>query len=193
MLAVVRAVERGDVPGAEVRIVISDREGARALAVAAKHGIRAVWVDPADSAGRPDYDRKLLEELEKAGVNPRSGLVLLAGYMRLLTPEFLGAFQGRVMNIHPALLPSVPGLKAQEQALAHGVKVSGCTVHFVVPEVDSGPIIVQRAVKVEEGDTPETLAARILKEEHRAYPVAVRLFVEGRLKAEGRRVLVSGK
>ena len=193
MLAIVRAVEKGHIRGAKVRVVISDRRDARALALARKHGVDAIWLDPAGVPSRLDYDNKLLATLKESGVAPDNGLVLLAGFMRLLSPEFVEAFRGRIMNIHPSLLPSFPGLKAQERALEHGARVSGCTVHFVVPEVDSGPIILQSAVKVEDGDTPETLAARILKQEHRIYPLAVELFVEGRLKIEGRKVLIRRK
>jgi phosphoribosylglycinamide formyltransferase-1 len=193
MLAIIRAIERGKIKGAKVSIVISDKRDAKALEVARKHSIDAAWVDPAGSASRAEYDRRLLAALAEGGVTPRGGLVLLAGFMRLLSPGFVEAFRGRMMNVHPALLPSFPGLKAQEQALAHGVKVSGCTVHFVVPEVDSGPIIMQSAVKVMEGDTPESLSARILREEHRIFPLAVKLFVEGRLKIEGRRVAIAKK
>ncbi|HUI01524.1 MAG TPA: phosphoribosylglycinamide formyltransferase [Nitrososphaerales archaeon] len=190
MLAIVRALEQKRVRGAEVRVVVSDKRDAKALETARKHGVHAVWVDPSESATRQHYDDRLMEVLLENQVDNTSGLVLLAGYMRLLTPSFVEYFAGRIMNIHPALLPSFPGLRAQEQALAKGVKVSGCTVHFVVPEVDSGPIILQRAVPVEEGDTAEALSARILAQEHKVYPEAVRLFVEGRLKIEGNKVAI---
>jgi phosphoribosylglycinamide formyltransferase-1 len=193
MLAIVRAVERGQIRGAKVAVVVSDKREAKALKTAMAHGIDAVWLDPEEAASRFDYDRRLLDILGEKGVTPKGGLLLLAGFMRLLSPELVDAFRGRIMNIHPALLPSFPGLRAQQQAIDHGVKVSGCTVHFVVPEVDSGPIILQSAVKVEEGDAPETLSARILRQEHRIYPLAVKLFVEGRLKIEGRRVLIRRK
>jgi phosphoribosylglycinamide formyltransferase 1 len=193
MLSVIRSVESGKVKGAQLAVVISDRKDAKALETARKHGVRAVWVDPAGASSRADYDAKLLASLRESGVTPEAGLVLLAGFMRLLSPSFVDAFRGRIMNIHPALLPAFPGMRAQQQALEHGVKVSGCTVHFVVPEVDSGPIIVQRSVTVEEGDTPESLAGRILRQEHLVYPLAVKLFVEGRLKIEGRRVVISKK
>ena len=193
MLAVIRSIERGKIKGAKVRIVISDRRDARALEEAKKHGIEAVWIDPAGAPSRVEYEQKLLSALRKSGVTPERGLVLLAGFMRLLSPAFVDAFRGRMMNIHPSLLPSFPGLKAQEQALDYGVKASGCTVHFVVPEVDSGPIILQIAVKVVEGDTPELLSGRILRQEHRIYPLAVKLFVEGRLKIEGRKVVTARK
>jgi phosphoribosylglycinamide formyltransferase 1 len=193
MLAIIRAIERGKIKGARVAVVISDKREAKALETAMKHGIDAVWLDPEEAASRSDYDRRLLDILEEKGVTPKGGLLLLAGFMRLLSPEFVDAFRGRIMNIHPSLLPSFPGLRAQEQALEYSARVSGCTVHFVVPEVDSGPIILQTAVKVEDGDTPESLSARILKQEHRIYPLAVKLFVEGRLKIEGRRVLIRRK
>ncbi|MDG6915395.1 MAG: phosphoribosylglycinamide formyltransferase [Nitrososphaerota archaeon] len=190
MLAILRAVEAGRVGGARVAVVLSDRPGARALKVAERRGVPAVWVDPKGAASREDYDKKLAAALEAAGVSPGKGLVLLAGFMRLLSPWFVKRFGGRLMNVHPSLLPSFPGLDAQRQALEHGVKVAGCTVHFVVPEVDAGPIVAQAAVRVEPTDTEETLAARILAQEHRIYPLAVKLFVEGRLKIEGRRVVI---
>jgi len=191
MLAIIRSVERGRIPGAKVCVVISDRRDANALVTAKKHGVPAVWVDPSTSATRPEYDARVRSTLAQRGVTPEGGLVLLAGYMRLLSREFVESFRGRIMNIHPALLPSFPGLDAQRKALEHGAKVSGCTVHFVVPEVDSGPIVLQSAVRVHDEDTEETLAARILREEHRIYPLAVKLFVEGRLKIQGTRVVIS--
>lgn len=193
MLAIIRAIESKRVRGARVAVVISDKKDAKALELAERHGVHSLWLDPAESATRLDYDDRLMEALLENEVDAKNGLVLLAGFMRLLSPGFVDAFRGRMMNIHPALLPSFPGLNAQEKALEYGVKVSGCTVHFVVPEVDSGPIIVQAAVKVEPGDTAETLSARILKQEHRIYPLAVKLFVEGRLKIEGRKVVISKK
>jgi len=193
MLAIVRAIERKEIKGARVAVVISDRRDAKALDSAMRHGIDAVWLDPEEAASRLDYDRRILDVLREKGVTPKGGLLLLAGFMRLLSPEFVEAFSGRIMNVHPALLPSFPGLRAQQQAIEYGVKVSGCTVHFVVPQVDSGPVILQTAVKVEEGDTTESLSARILKQEHRIYPLAVELFVEGRLKIEGRKVVIRGK
>jgi phosphoribosylglycinamide formyltransferase-1 len=193
MLAIIRAIERGKIKGAKVRVVISDRREAKALESARKHGIDAVWLDPAKAATRLDYDRGLSATLREKGVTPSSGLVVLAGFMRLLSPEFVDSFRGRIMNIHPSLLPSFQGLRAQRQALEHGAKVSGCTVHFVVPEVDSGPIILQSPVKVKEGDTEESLSERILKEEHRIYPIAVKLFVEGSLKIKGRKVAILKK
>jgi len=193
MLAIIRATERGKIRGAKVKVVISDRGDAKALESARRHGIDAVWLDPARAATRLDYDNGVSATLREKGVTPSGGLVVLAGFMRLLSPEFVDSFRGRIMNIHPSLLPSFPGLRAQQQALEHGAKVSGCTVHFVVPEVDSGPIILQSPVNVVEGDTEESLSERILKEEHRIYPLAVKLFVEGRLKTRGRKVAILEK
>ena len=171
---------------ARVVIVIADRERAPALARADAAGVPAVFLDPKGYEDRAAYDAALSERLERAGVE----LVCLAGFMRILGPAFVRAWRGRVMNIHPALLPAFPGLHAQRQALEYGVKVAGATVHFVDEGVDSGPIILQAAVPVEPDDTEETLSARILAEEHRLYPEAVRLYAEGRLQVEGRRVRV---
>lgn len=187
--AILKAVKKGRIRDAEVSVVISNFDGARALDIAREHGISA-FVIPSKGLSRSGHERLVLERLKESGVLPGEGLVLLAGYMRVLSPEFVALFRGRMMNIHPALLPSFPGLEAQAQAISYGVKVSGCTVHFVVPEVDSGPIIVQKAVPVREGDTADSLAARILKEEHRLYPRAVELFAEGRLRIVDRRVQV---
>jgi len=171
---------------ARVVVVISDREHAPALERARAAGVEAVWVNPKDFTSRESFDLTLVRELEKRQV----GLVCHAGFMRILSPAYVHAFAGRALNIHPSLLPAFPGLHAQRQALEHGVRVSGATVHFLEDGVDSGPIVLQAAVPVLPGDTEETLAARILVEEHRLYPAAVRLFAEGRLELVGRRVLV---
>jgi phosphoribosylglycinamide formyltransferase-1 len=171
---------------ARVVLVISDREQAPALARARTAGIEALWVNPRDFADREHFDLALVRELEARKV----GLVCSAGYMRILSPVFTRAFAGRALNIHPSLLPAFPGLHAQRQALEHGVKVTGATVHFVDEGLDSGPIVLQAAVPVEPGDTEASLAARILVEEHRLYPLAVRLFAEGRLDLVGRHVIV---
>lgn len=173
---------------ARVVIVVADRERAPALARAAAAGVPAVFLDPKSYEDRAAFDAALSERLQAAGVE----LVCLAGFMRILGPAFVRAWRGRVMNIHPALLPAFPGLHAQRQALDYGVKVTGATVHFVDEGVDTGPIILQAAVPVEPEDTEETLSARILAEEHRLYPEAVRLYAEGRLRIEGRRVRVLG-
>ncbi|HXG04644.1 MAG TPA: phosphoribosylglycinamide formyltransferase [Candidatus Binatia bacterium] len=181
-------LDAGARPGypARVVIVIADREEAPALARAAAAGVTAVFLNPKDYGDRPAYDAALSARLQAAGVE----LVCLAGFMRILGPAFVRAWRGRVMNIHPALLPAFPGLHAQRQALDYGVKITGATVHFVDEGVDTGPIILQAAVPVEPDDTEETLSARILAEEHRLYPEAVRLYAEGRLALEGRRVRV---
>jgi len=189
--AIIDAIDAGKLD-AQIAVVISNKKDALALERARKHGLPSVFLDPAPFAGRPDsreaYDRALLDVLRQHDVE----LVLLAGYMKIVTPVLVKAYENRMMNIHPALLPSFPGLDAQKQALAHGVKVSGCTVHFVTEGVDEGPIIIQAAVPVLEDDTPETLAARILQEEHKIYPKAVQLYAEGRLKVDGRVVRIRG-
>jgi phosphoribosylglycinamide formyltransferase-1 len=171
---------------ARVVVVISDREHAAALERARAAGVEALWVNPKDFADRGAFDAALVRELEARKV----GLVCHAGFMRILSPAYVRAFAGRALNVHPSLLPAFPGLHAQRQALEHGAKVAGCTVHFVDEGVDTGPIVLQAAVPVEPGDTEETLSARILAEEHRLYPAAVRLFAEGRLAIAGRRVRI---
>jgi phosphoribosylglycinamide formyltransferase 1 len=171
---------------ARVVVVISDRERAVALERARAAGVEALWVNPKDFADREAFDQALVRELQGRGVE----LVCHAGFMRILSPAYVRAWAGRALNIHPSLLPAFPGLHAQRQALDHGAKVAGATVHFVDEGVDTGPIVLQAAVPVEPGDTEDTLAARILVAEHRLYPEAVRLFAEGRLRIEGRRVMV---
>jgi phosphoribosylglycinamide formyltransferase 1 len=171
---------------ARVVVVISDRERAVALERARAAGVEAFWVNPKDVADREAFDQALVRELQGRGVE----LVCHAGFMRILSPAYVRAWAGRALNIHPSLLPAFPGLHAQRQALDHGAKVAGATVHFVDEGVDTGPIVLQAAVPVEPGDTEDTLAARILVVEHRLYPEAVRLFAEGRLRIEGRRVMV---
>jgi phosphoribosylglycinamide formyltransferase 1 len=171
---------------ARVVVVISDRERAAALERARAAGVEALWVNPKDFGDREAFDLALVRELQARGV----GLVCHAGFMRILSPAYVGAFAGRALNIHPSLLPAFPGLHAQRQALEHGARVAGATVHFVDEGVDTGPIVLQAAVPVEPSDTEETLAARILVQEHRLYPEAIRLFAEGRLRIQGRRVIV---
>jgi phosphoribosylglycinamide formyltransferase-1 len=169
---------------AEIAIAISNRPEARGLEVARQRGLPAICI-PSKGLDRNIYDTLLAEELKRHAVD----LVCLAGYMRLLSAGFIREFPGRVVNIHPSLLPSFPGLDAQHQALEHGVKVTGCTVHFVDEYLDAGPILVQAAVPVLDGDTVETLSARILKEEHRIYSEAIRMVLGGTLRMEGRRVV----
>ena len=183
--AVIDAIARGTLP-AQLAVVISDREDAQALERARKHGAPAVFVNPKDYGDRHAYDAALLRVLEQHRVE----LVCLAGFMRILGAGFVRSLAGRVMNVHPSLLPAFSGLAAQRQALAHGVKIAGATVHFVDEGVDTGAIIVQEAVPVLPDDTEETLSARILEVEHRLYPAAIRLFAEGRLEISGRRVVI---
>ena len=183
--ALLDAGARPDHP-ARVVVVVSDREDARALERATAAGVTALFLNPKDHGDRAAYDAALTATLQRHDV----GLVCLAGFMRILSPAFVRAWPGRLMNVHPSLLPAFPGLHAQRQALDHGVTVAGATVHFVDEGVDTGPIILQAAVPVQAADTEESLAARILGEEHRLYPEAVRLFAEGRLHVVGRKVSV---
>jgi len=171
---------------ARVAVVISDRETATALDRARQAGVPAVFMNPKDFGDRPAYEAALSAELAARQV----GLVCLAGFMRLLGPAFVAAWSGRILNIHPSLLPAFPGLAPQRQALEHGVRVTGATVHFVDEGVDSGPIVLQEAVPVEPDDTEATLSARILTTEHRLYPQAIRLFAQARLQITGRRVVI---
>jgi phosphoribosylglycinamide formyltransferase-1 len=183
--AILDACARPGFP-ARVAVVISDHERAPALDRARAAGVEALWVNPKDFADREAFDLALVRALESRGV----GLVCHAGFMRILSPAYVRTFAGRALNVHPSLLPAFPGLYAQRQALDHGAKVAGATVHFVDEGVDTGPIVAQAAVPVEPGDTEETLAARILVQEHRLYPEAIRLFAEGRLRIQGRRVIL---
>jgi phosphoribosylglycinamide formyltransferase-1 len=175
----------GRIPNAEIAIVISNREGAPGIERAQARGIES-RVIPSKGLEREAYDRLVVAALQEKKVD----LVCLAGYMRLLSPHFVAAFRNRILNIHPSLLPAFPGLEAQRQALEHGAKVSGCTVHFVDENLDAGPIVLQAVVPIENADTPETLSERILREEHRIYSEAVRIVLEGRYRMEGRRVLI---
>ncbi len=182
--ALAESVAAGRIPGAEIAIVISNREGAPGIARATERGI-PTKVIPSKGLEREAYDRLVVAALAEAGVE----LVCLAGFMRLLSPYFVAAFRGRILNIHPSLLPAFPGLEAQRQALEYGVRYSGCSVHFVDENLDAGPVVLQAVVPVMDSDTPDTLAARILKEEHRIYTEAVRIVLEGRYRIEGRRVI----
>ena len=183
--AIIDSTENGSLH-ARVAVVISDIGNAYALERARKHGIEAVFIDPKKFASKESYEEEIVRCLKNHGAE----LVLLAGYMRIVGKTLLTSFKNRILNIHPALLPAFPGLHAQKQAFDHGVKVAGCTVHFVDETLDGGPIILQRCVEVKEDDTAETLADRILEQEHKIYPEAVRLFVENRLRIEGRKVRI---
>ncbi len=176
MVALVDAVKGGEIANAEVAIVVSDKSDAAGLATAAECGVETVVVERRGRT-RAKHDAEIVAELRRRGVE----LVCLAGYMRLLSPDFIRAFPNRIVNIHPSLLPSFPGVDAQKQALEHGVKITGCTVHFVNEDLDAGPIILQRAVDVLDGDTEATLSAKILEQEHGAYVEAVRKIVVGQL------------
>ena len=183
--ALAKSIASGRIPNAEVAMVISNRESAPGIDRAKARGI-ATSVIPSKGLERESYDRQVVAVLNEHKVD----LVCLAGYMRLLSPYFVAAFPNRILNIHPSLLPSFPGLESQRQALEYGVKFAGCTVHFVDENLDAGPIVMQACVPIEDADTPETLSARILQQEHRIYTEAVRIVLEGRYRMDGRRVLI---
>lgn len=190
--AILYAVERKYISKGEVKVVVSNKPAVGALELAKKHLVpTAVLDDKGLSKMDPEYDRKTIATLEAHGVNARDGLIALAGYFRILSPKFVEKYHNRIMNVHPALLPSFPGLDAQKRALEHGVKIAGATVHFVAKEVDAGPIILQAHVPVRDDDTVDSLSERILRQEHRLYPEAIRLFTEGKLKIQGRRVILT--
>ncbi len=182
--ALADSIAAGRVPNAEIAMVISNRDGAPGIERAKSRGT-ATRVIPSKGLERETYDRQVVAVLNEQKVD----LVCLAGYMRLLSPYFVTAFPNRILNIHPSLLPSFPGLESQRQALEYGVKFAGCTVHFVDENLDAGPIVLQAVVPVKDDDTEETLSLRILQEEHRIYSEAVRIVLEGRYKIEGRRVV----
>jgi phosphoribosylglycinamide formyltransferase 1 len=184
--ALADSVAAGRIPNAEISIVVSNREAAPGLSKATARGIPAQLI-PSQGLEREAYDKLVVSALRKREVD----LVCLAGYMRLLSPHFVAAFPNRILNIHPSLLPAFPGLESQRQALEHGVKFTGCTVHFVDEKLDAGPIIVQAVVPVEDCDTVESLSERVLREEHRIYSDAVRIVLEGRYRIEGRRVIAT--
>lgn len=184
--ALADSVSAGRIPEAEIALVVSNREDAPGIARAAARGLPARVV-PSKGLEREAYDRQVVGLLREARVD----LVCLAGYMRLLSPYFVAAFPERILNIHPSLLPSFPGLESQKQALDYGVKFAGCTVHFVDENLDAGPIVLQAVVPVEDHDDESALSARILREEHRVYSEAVSIVLEGKYKIEGRRVILA--
>jgi phosphoribosylglycinamide formyltransferase-1 len=184
-MAIREAVRRSDI-NAEVGLVFSNKEDAPGLLKAKEWGLETAFLEPKLFAIREDYDQAIVKEIEKRKID----LICLAGYMKVLTPQFCDAYKYRILNIHPALLPAFPGLHVQQKAIDWGVRYSGCTVHFVAAEVDMGPIVLQAAVPVLQDDTEETLAARILVEEHKIYPESVRLYFEGRIEVRGRRVFI---
>jgi len=184
--ALADSVAAGRIPEAEIALVLSNREGAAGIDRARARGL-ATRVIPSKGLEREPYDRQVVAALREANV----GLICLAGYMRLLSPFFVAAFPQRILNIHPSLLPSFPGLESQKQALEYGVKFAGCTVHFVDENLDAGPIVLQAVVPIEDRDTADTLSARILQEEHRIYSEAVKIVLAGNYKIAGRRVLLT--
>jgi phosphoribosylglycinamide formyltransferase 1 len=184
--ALAESAAAGRIPNSEIALVVSNREDAPGIERARARGIEA-RVIPSKGLEREAYDKLVAAALMEKKVD----LVCLAGYMRLLSPYFIATFPNRILNIHPSLLPAFPGLEAQRQALEHGAKFSGCTVHFVDENLDAGPIVLQAAVPIEDGDTVETLSERILREEHRLYSEAVRIVLEGRYRIENRRVLIT--
>jgi len=191
MEAILKSIQRKKIP-INPAIVISNRADARGLKIAQKLGVKTEIIESKGFKGsRWDYDKKIITVLTKNGVTQKNGLVCLAGFMRIISPEFVKKYKNKIINIHPALLPSFSGLDAQKQAVDYGSKYSGCTVHFVDSGVDTGPIILQKIVKISDKDTEKTLAKRILAQEHQAYPEAVRLFAENKIKISGRKTKIS--
>jgi len=191
MEAILKSIKKNKIP-ANPAVVISNKADAKGLKMAQGFGVKTEVIESQGIKGPNwDYDKKIISVLEKYNVTASNGLVCLAGFMRIMSPEFIRHFKGRVMNIHPALLPSFPGLHSQKQAVEYGAKYSGCTVHFADEGVDTGPIIIQTVVKVKDDDTEETLTKRILAKEHKIYPEAVKLFAQGRIKLVGRKAIIS--
>jgi len=191
MESILKSIKNKKIP-INPAVVISNKKNARGLKIAEKLGINVEVVESKGFKGsRAEYDKKIITILTKYGVTPRNGLVCLAGFMRIISPEFVKKYKNRIINIHPALLPSFPGLDSQKQAIEHGAKFSGCTVHFVDAKMDSGPIIIQAVVKIKENDTTDSLTKKILKEEHRIYPEAVNLFARKKIKVTKRKTIIS--
>ena len=191
MESILKAIKKKKIP-INPAIVISNKHDAKGLKTAEKLGVNVEVVESKGFKGsREEYDKEIISILTKYGVTPKNGLVCLAGFMRIISPEFVKKYKNRIINIHPALLPAFPGLDSQKQALEYGVKYSGCTVHFVDSGMDTGPIIIQSIVKIKENDTEETLAKRILKEEHKIYPEAVNLFARKKIRVLGRKTKTS--
>ena len=190
MEAILRAIIKQKIP-IKPSIVISNKHNARGLKIAQKLGIKTHVIESRNFSGkRTDYDKKLIGVLKENGITEKNGLVCLAGFMRIISPYFIKKYKNRILNIHPALLPAFPGLDAQKQAIQFGAKISGCTVHIVDEGVDTGPVILQEAVKVNHTDTEETLSKKILVKEHKIYPEAVELFAKKRISIRGRTVRI---
>ncbi|CUR51632.1 Phosphoribosylglycinamide formyltransferase [Nitrosotalea devaniterrae] len=188
---ILKAIKKNKIPIKPV-LVIANKPDAKGLDIAKKLGVKTEIVESNGlKGGNWEYDSKLVSVLEKYKVTPQNGLICLAGFMRIMSPEFIRHYKGKILNIHPAILPSFPGLHSQRQALEYGVKYSGCTVHFVDEGVDTGPIILQAVVKIKDDDTEESIAKKILKQEHKIYPKAVKLFAKGKIKIVGRKTIIS--
>jgi len=191
MEAILKSIKRKKIPITPA-VVISNKPNAKGLKIAEKLGVKTEIVESKGFKGsRWDYDKKIITILKEYGVTPNNGLVCLAGFMRIISTQFIKKYKNRIMNIHPALLPAFPGLDVQKKAVDYGVKYSGCTVHFADIGVDTGPIIIQAVIKVKDNDTGKTLAKRILKQEHRIYPEAVRLFARKKIRISGRKAIIS--
>jgi len=191
MESILKAIKKKKIP-IKPAVVISNKIDAKGLKIAEKLGVSIEVLESKNFKGtRAEYDKKIISILAKYGVTPKNGLVCLAGFMRIISPEFVKKYKNRIINMHPALLPAFPGLNSQKQALEYGAKYSGCTVHFVDAGMDTGAVIIQAVVKVNENDTEESLSKRILKEEHRIYPEAVNLFARKKIKISGRRTIIS--
>ena len=190
MESILKAIKKKRIP-INAAVVISNKQDAKGLKIAEKLGVNIEIVESEGFKGnRVQYDKKIILILSKHGVTPKNGLVCLAGFMRIISPEFVKKYKNRIINIHPSLLPAFPGLDSQKQAIEYGAKYSGCSVHFVDVGMDTGPVIIQAVVKVNEKDTEKSLSAKILKEEHRIYPEAVNLFARKKIKVFGRRTTI---
>jgi phosphoribosylglycinamide formyltransferase-1 len=191
MEAILKSIKKKKIP-INPAVVISNKSDAKGLITAKKLGISIEVIESKNFKGnRTEYDKKIMSTLAKYGVTPKDGLVCLAGFMRIISPEFVKKYKNKIINMHPALLPSFPGLDSQKQALDYGAKYSGCTVHFVDSGMDTGPVIIQAVVQIKEKDTEKSLSEKILKEEHRIYPEAVNLFARKKIKVSGRRTRIS--
>ena len=190
MESILKAIKKKRIP-INAAVVISNKQDAKGLKIAEKLGVNIEIVESKGFKGnRAQYDKKIISILSKHGVTPKNGLVCLAGFMRIISPEFVKKYKNRIINIHPSLLPAFPGLNSQKQALEYGAKYSGCSVHFVDTGMDTGPVIIQAVVKINEKDTEKSLSTKILKEEHRIYPEAVNLFARKKIKVFGRRTTI---
>jgi len=190
MEAILKSIKRKKIP-INPKVVISNKPDARGLKIAQKLGVKTEVIQSGGlKGGRWKYDKKIVSVLIKYDVTPKNGLICLAGFMRIISPQFIRKYKNRIMNIHPALLPSFPGLHAQKQTVKYGAKYTGCTVHFVDEGIDTGPVIVQAVVKVNDNDTEKILSKRILVKEHQMYPEAIRLFAEKKIRITGRRTII---